>query len=146
MKKLTLSIFLTVAICACEKSTVDPAFDIDPSKVYTPTEVNQAGGKCNETQPWENKMISVVGYIDQPNLKETENGGKFWLRDQQTRNFIEVYVRGASLQEITSIYQLVAKSSTVTVTGMAVAGTMPTQLSCRKSLHLEINQHTAIKP
>lgn len=146
MKKTYFVYLLTVAICACEKSSMDPAFDVDPSKVYTPTEVNRAGGKCNKIQPWENKSISVVGYIDQPNLKETENGGKFWLRDQQTRNFVEVYVRGASLQEIASIYQLVAKSSTVIVTGKAVAGTMPTQLSCQKSLHLEINEHTAIKP
>jgi hypothetical protein len=135
-----------VAIFACEKSNVDSTFNIDPNKVYTPTEVNRAGGKCNKTQPWENKIISVAGYFNQPILSETENNGKFWLKDLKTDKFIDVYVRRASLQEIASIYQLVAKSLTVTVTGKAVAGTMQTPLSCRKSLQLEINQHTAIKP
>lgn len=140
MKQLVIILTLLSSL-SCGVSS----FDIDPTKHYTPAEVT-AGGACDKIQPWENKTISIVGRIDQNYLSETENGGKFWLKDEKSSGFIEVYVRGASTQEVGAIYQLVKNSSKVTVTGKAVAATMPTQLTCRKSLYVEIDQASDIKP
>ncbi|GAB3249365.1 hypothetical protein GCM10027347_06410 [Larkinella harenae] len=140
MKPIVLLTFL-ILMGACEKSY----FEIDPDKVYTPSElIEKANGKCNQRLPWEDKSVSVVGAIDRNFGSEIENEGKFWLRDEETRAVIEVYVRGASVEELARINAVLQKSFRVTVAGKAVAVERPTQLKCRKMLHLEINSHEAI--
>lgn len=142
MNKLLVASFLLLCL-SCDKSS----FDIDPNQTYTPSQLlKRATGKCQDKQPWEGKLVKVTGRIDQTYLSETKNGGKFWLKDERNIDFIEVYVMKATPQELAAIYQLVQRSSKVTVTGELIADQLPTQLKCRKSLHVEIAQSSAIQP
>ncbi len=126
-------------IGSCQKSE----FTIDPAKLYTPSELNaKASGKCDQIKAWEGQAVRVRGRIDQPVLSESQNGGKFWLRDE--KGFIEVCVRGALAEDIQTLHRRVVKGLEVTITGKAVAGEIQTQLKCKKSLYIEISKVEAI--
>lgn len=88
-------------------------------------------GKCEPIQAW---VGQVRGRMDQTALYETQNGGKFWLRDG--KSFIQVYVQGASAEDLRSLYTQVVKGLEVTVTGKAVAVEMRTQFKCKKAYTL----------
>lgn len=114
-------------------------FELNPETVYSPGELQkQAQGPCRKALSWEGISIQVKGRIDQPNLFETQNGGKFQLRDDS--GFIEVYVEGASPQEILAIHQKVKKGLAVRVRGKARAWEQYTQAKCTKHLHVVIDE------
>ncbi|OZI08831.1 hypothetical protein BWI93_07295 [Siphonobacter sp. BAB-5385] len=140
MKKIICT--LAVVIGACQKPGGDDD-TINPTKLYTPSELNaKSNGACDQAKAWEGQMVQVRGRIDQPVLTETQNGGKFWLRDE--KGFIEVYVEGASAEDLQSLHHRVVKGRAVTVTGKAVAGERQTQFKCKKSLHVEISKADAV--
>lgn len=134
MKKILLFPLTFLNIC-CHK----PDFEINSETVYSPSELRkQAEGPCRKILSWEGLSIQVKGRIDQPDLFETQHGGKFQLRDES--GFIEVYVEGASLEETLAIHQKVKRGLFVRVRGKARAWEPYTQAKCTKHLLVVIDE------
>ncbi|RYF66275.1 MAG: hypothetical protein EOO39_23325 [Cytophagaceae bacterium] len=139
--KTILAFALLLMLLACEKP-ISP-FTIDPAKTYTPTELTaQATGSCNVTHPWEGKTVSVVGHIESLNLFTH----KFWLYDDGGRGFVEIYSADPSAQSGREVYEFAKANTgrTITITGLTVGTDLPTQLSCKKGVSVQITDKTAI--
>lgn len=139
--KTALSFALLLLLLACEKP-ISP-FTINPAKTYTPTElVSQATGSCDITHPWEGKTVSVVGRIESLNVF----ANKFWLYDESGRGFVEIYSVDPSAQSGRDVYEFARTNTgrTITITGLTVGNSMPTQMSCQKGVSVKINDKTAI--
>ncbi|ARK09877.1 hypothetical protein A6C57_05745 [Fibrella sp. ES10-3-2-2] len=140
--KISSSLFVVLFLFSCEKP-ISP-FTINPVQVYTPTELSvQATGSCDVTHLWEGKTVNVAGHIEALNLFSN----KFWLYDTDGRGFVEIYYADPSAQSGRDIYEF-AKANTgraITITGLTVGNSMPTQSSCRKGLSITIANKTAIK-
>jgi hypothetical protein len=143
MKKLSTLLLLLTTLLACDKTL----FEIEPGKVYTPSELmEKTSGKCKAPQRWEDKTVQVLGYIGQMQLNPPADGGKFWLHDGETRQVIEVYIQGATAEDVTQINALLKNNFRVVITGQTAVSYMPTQLQCIKGVKLIINKPEAIVP
>ena len=131
--------FLFLVLLACERS----AFDIDPSRVYSPTElVEKTQGKCKNNHPWDGKQVTVSGLISQP------SAGRFLLVDEQTRTPLTVIIAIKDTVELAqaTVFLQANEFKKVTVTGTARSEDILTQLKCRTMVFVLIDNQNAIKP
>ena len=133
-----LLILLLLALLACEKT----AFDIDPAKVYSPAElVEEIQGKCKNNHLWNGKQVTVSGMIGQPST------GRFLLLDERTRTPLTIMVAikdSAELAKATAFLQA-NELRKATITGTARPEDMPTQLKCRTTIFVWIDNQNAVK-
>lgn len=133
-----LLILLLLALLACEKT----AFDIEPAKVYSPAElVEKIQGKCKNNHLWNGKQVTVSGMIGQP------SAGRFLLLDERTRTPLTIIVAikdSAELVKATAFLQA-NELRKATIIGTGRPEDMPTQLKCRTTIFVWIDNQNAVK-